>query len=59
MNTYVGCIARRQAHLGGFMESPFPPPEAPEASKDNDDSDDDDDGENVDVSSSSSDEMST
>ena len=24
MNTYVGCIARRQAHLGGFVESSTP-----------------------------------
>ena len=55
VNTRVSCIARRQAHLGGFVESPSPPPEAPEAS----DSDDDDDGEDGDVSSSSSDKMST
>ena len=39
MNTRVDCIAKRQACLGGFVESPSPPLEA---SKDDDDSDDDD-----------------
>ena len=53
VNTRVGRIARRQARFGGFVVSPSPPPEAPEASED------DDDGEDRDVSSSSSDEMST
>ena len=53
VNTYVDCIARWQAHLGGFVESPSPPPKALEAS------DDDDDGEDGDASFSSSDEMST
>ena len=46
VNTHVGRIARRQAHLGGFVESPSPPPEAfddDEASEDDDDSDDDED----------------
>ena len=59
VNTHVGHIARRQARLGGFVESPFPPPEAFEASKDDDDSNDDDDDEDGDASSSSFDEMST
>ena len=54
VNTHVGCIARRQARLGGFMESPFPPLESYE--DDNDSDDDDDDG---DASSSSADEIST
>ena len=61
VNTCVGCIARRQAHLGGFVESPSPPPEAfkdDKASEDDNDSDDDDD-EDGDASSSSADEMST
>ena len=61
VNTHVGCIARRQAYLGGFVESPSPPPEASEddeASDDDDNSDDDDDGDR-DASSSSADEMST
>ena len=55
MNTYVGHIARWQAHLGGFVESLFHPPEA---SEDDDDSNDDDD-QDGDASSSSADEMST
>ena len=59
VNTHVGRIARRQARLGGFVESPSPPLEAPEAFEDNDDSNDDDDGEDGDASSSSTDEMST
>ena len=50
MNTHVGCIARRHARLGGFVESPSPSPEASE--------DDDDDDEDGDVSSSSAGEMS-
>ena len=56
VNIHVGRIARRQAHLGGFVESPSPPPEA---SEDDDDSDDDDDDEDGDTSSSSADKMST
>ena len=59
VNTCVGHIARRQARLGGFVESPSPPPEAPKAFEDDDDSDDDDDGEDGDASSSSSNEMFT
>ena len=50
VNTRVSRIARRQAHLGGFVESPSPPPKA---------SKDDDDDEDGDTSSSSTDEMST
>ena len=45
VNTRVGCIARRQARLGGFVKSPSPSPEAPEASKDDDDDDDGEDGD--------------
>ena len=59
VNTRVGRIAKRQARLGGFVESPSPPPEAPKAFEDDDDSDDDDDGEDGDASSSSSNEMFT
>ena len=59
VNTRVGCIARRQAHLSGFVKSPSPPPEASETSKDDDESNDDDDDEDGDVSSSGIDEMST
>ena len=50
VNTYVGRIARRQARLGGFVESPSPPLEA---------SDDEDDDEDGDANSLSDDEMST
>ena len=49
MNTRVSRVARQQAHLGGFMESPSPSPEAYE-------NDDDEDG---DASSPSDDKMST
>ena len=45
VNTCVDRIARWQARLGGFVESPSPPPKAPKASEDDDDSNDDDDGE--------------
>ena len=59
VNTCVSCIARWQARLGGFIESPSPPLEASKTSKDDDDSDDDDGDEDGDASSSSFDEMST
>ena len=58
VNTRVGRIARWQACLGGFVESPSPPSKGDEASEDDDDSDDDDD-EDGDASSFSDDEMST
>ena len=45
VNTRVGRIARRQAHLGGFVESPSLPLEASETFEDDDDSNDDDDDE--------------
>ena len=38
MNTGIGCIARRQSHLGGFAPSP-----SPEPVKDSSDGRDDDD----------------
>ena len=57
VNTRVSHIARWQACLGGFVESPSP---SLEASKDNDDdSDNDDDAEDGDSSSPSDDEIST
>ena len=61
MNTRVGRIARWQARLGGFVESPSPPLVALEASEDedDDDSDFDDDDDDGDASSSNTDEMST
>ena len=58
VNTHVSRIARRQAHLGGFVESPSPSPKASEASKDDDNSDDDDDDKDGDASFSSGDEIS-
>ena len=57
VNTRVGCIARLQACLCGFMASPSPFPKALE--DDDDDSDDDNDDEDGDASSPSDDEMST
>ena len=59
VNTRVGRIARRQAHLGGFVESPSPPPTASETSEDDDNSNDDDDDEDGDASSFSTNKMST
>ena len=56
VNTRIGRIGRRQAYLGGFLESSSPPSDAPE---DDDDSDNNDDGVDGDASSSSSNEMST
>ena len=63
VNVRVGCIARRQAIMGGFAleASPLPPPPVASNSKDEDDDDgdedyvlDDDDGD-----ASFTDEMST
>ena len=61
VNTRVSCIARWQARLGGFVESPSPPLVALETSEDedDDDSDFDDDDEDGDASSSNFDEMSS
>jgi len=60
VNTRVGRIARRQARLGGFVESPSPSLEAPE-DEDNDgdsnDNDDDDEDEDEYASSPNDDEM--
>ena len=55
VNTRVSHIARRQAHLGGFVESPSLPPKASEEDDDSDNNDDDEDG---DASSFNTDEMS-
>ena len=56
VNTYIGCIARWQACLGGFVASPSPSPKASEDEDDDGDSDDDDD-EDEDASFFSDDEM--
>ena len=57
VNTRVGCIARWQACLGGFVKSPSPSPVAFEDENDDGDSDDDNDDEDEDTRSSSDDEM--
>ena len=49
MNTGVGRIARRQACLGGFVESPSLSPEASKDEDDDGDSDEDDNDEDEDV----------
>ena len=59
VNTRVGRIARQQARLGGFVESPSPSPEASANKDDDGDFDDDDDDENEDASLPNDDEMST
>ena len=55
VNTHVGHIARRQARLGGFVESPTP---SPKTSEDEDDGGDFD-GDEDDGASSSNDEEVT
>ena len=59
VNTRVGRIARQQARLGGFVQSPSPSPEASANKDDDGDFDDDDDDENEDASLPNDDEMST
>ena len=56
VNTCVGCIAWRQACLGGFVESPSPSLEASE-DEDDDGGFDDDDDEDEDASLPSDNEM--
>ena len=56
VNTRVGRIARQQARLGGFVESPSPSLEASANKDDDGDFDDDDDDENEHASSPSDDE---
>jgi len=57
VTTRMGCIAQRQARLGGFITSPSPSPQALEDKDDDDGFDDDDDNEDEDVSSSDDEEM--
>ena len=59
VNTRVDHIARWQARLGGFVESPSPSLEASANKDDDGDFDDDDDDENEDASLPNEDEMST
>ena len=56
VNTRASRIARRQAHLGGFVESPSPTPKAFE-DKDNNGDFNDDANEDEEATSSSDDEM--
>ena len=63
VNVRVGCIARRQATMGGFAPkaTPSPPPLVASDSEieDYDDGDDDDASDDADGNASSTDEMST
>ena len=64
VNVYVGCIARRQATMGGFAPEPTPSPPHLVTFDFEDDDDDNDDGDDDDASdddgdASSTDEMST
>ena len=59
MNTCVSHIARWQAYLSGFVESPFPSPEASEDEDDDSNSNNDDDDEDEDASSPNDDEKTT
>ena len=57
--TCVDRIARRQARLGGFVDSPPPPLKASETSEDDDNSDNDDNDKDGNASSFDTDKMST
>ena len=57
VNTRVGRIARQQARLGGFVESPSASLEASEEEDDDGDFDDGDDDEDEDASFSSDNEI--
>ena len=63
VNVRVGCIAWRQASMGGFAPKATPSPPSPVASasgdEDDDDGDDDDASDDADGDASSTDEMST
>ena len=63
VNICIGCIARRQAAMGGFAPEATPSPPSPVASDskddDDDDGDDDDASDDADGDASSFDEMSS
>ena len=64
VNIHVGCIARRQATMGGFAPEPTPSPphlvaSDSDAAADDDDDGDDDDASDDDGDASSTNEMST
>ena len=59
VNIRVGCIAQRQASMGGFALEATPSPPFPMASASEDEDDDDGDDDDADGDASSTDEMST
>ena len=59
VNVPIGCIARRQATMGGFAPKPTPSPPHPVASDSDAEDDDDDDALDDDGDASSTDEMFT
>ena len=59
VNVRVGCIAQRQASMGGFALEATPSPPFPMASASKDEDDDDGDDDDADGNASSTDEMST
>ena len=64
VNIHVGCIARRQATMGGFAPEPTPSPphlvaSDSDAAADDDDDGDDDDASDDDGDASSTDKIST
>ena len=63
LNIRVGCIARRQASMGGFASEASPPPPPPVASdskdEDDDDGDEDDASDDADGDANFTDEMFT
>ena len=63
VNVHVGCIARRQATMGGFASeattSPPPPVASDSKDEDDDDGNDNDASDDADGDASSTDEMST
>ena len=62
VNVHVGCIARRQATMGGFAREPtLSPPHlvASDSDAEDDDDGDDDDASDDDGDTNSTDEMST
>ena len=56
VNVHVGCIARRQAIMGGFAPEASPPPPLLVASDSDSEDEDDDDGDGDDDDASNDDE---
>ena len=59
VNVRVGCIARRQATMGGFAPEASPPPPHVAFDSEAEDDDDDDASDDADGDASSTDEMSS